>query len=42
MNYKSENVIVYGSYSSSEEAYNELQSLLEHKNAASGWIMQVK
>ena len=42
MNYHSENVIVYGSYKNGEEAYNELQSLLENKNVSSGWIMQMK
>lgn len=42
MEYKSENVIVYGSYPSSDEALQELQTLLANKNAASGWIMQVK
>lgn len=42
MEYKSENVIVYGSYATSDEAYQELQTLLANKNAASGWIMQMK
>ena len=42
MEYKSENVIVYGSYPTSDEALQELQTLLANKNAASGWIMQLK
>ena len=40
--YKGQNVIAYGSYSSSEEAYGQLQELLNAGSVASGWIMQVK
>ncbi len=40
--YKSQNVIVYGSYSSQESANTALQELLADKKAASGWILQMK
>ena len=40
--YKGQNVIAYGSYSSSEEVYGQLQELLNAGSVASGWIMQVK
>lgn len=42
IDYKSQNVIVYGSYKTHEEANVALQELLANKNAASGWIMQMK
>ncbi len=40
--YKSENVIVYGSYSSNSEAYSHLQELQADGCVSSGWIMQMK
>ncbi|MBR5084363.1 MAG: SPOR domain-containing protein [Prevotella sp.] len=42
IDYKSQNVIVYGSYKTHEEANEALQNLLANKNASSGWIMQMK
>lgn len=42
IDYKSQNVIVYGSYKTHEEANVALQELLANKNAASGWILQMK
>ena len=42
IDYKSQNVIVYGSYKTKEEANEMLQELLANKNANSGWVMQMK
>ncbi len=42
MTYKGENVIAYGSYAESSEAYAQLQQLIADNSVQSGWIMQVK
>ena len=41
MTYKSENVIVYGSYATNSEAYSHLQELQANGSVSSGWIMQM-
>ena len=42
MTYKEQNMIAYGSYGDSNEAYTQLQSLISNGCVASGWVMQVK
>ncbi len=42
MTYKEKNVVAYGSYSNSDEAYAQLQALISNGSVASGWVMHVK
>ena len=40
--YQGQNVVSYGSYANTEEAYSQMQELIDNGSVASAWIMQVK